>query len=148
FAATCATGFTPGMPPPTFPKNAFASTSSGGGGGGKMTVDQLADYLKGKGINADIAENLALWADDQGLNLEHVQALIDAGAKPGDVLTWLQNGKITEANLNDVTTLVNQGVNDDALTQWLDRGVDLNTASTDITTLLNSSHGVSSGDIN
>jgi hypothetical protein len=136
FAASCATGFTPGAPLPTFPKNSFAMSSSGGGGGG-LTAQQLADYLKGKGINGGLADDIALWADANHLNLDDVKSLIDAGADPNKVLSWLQDGKITPANLGDITTLVGKGVSNDVITQLLNNGANLSDIASNVTTLRN-----------
>jgi hypothetical protein len=146
FAASCATGFTPGAPLPTFPKNSFAMSSSGGGGGG-LTAQQLADYLKGKGIDESTADSIALWAEENHLNLSDVQSLIDSGADPAKVLSWLEDGKITPANLGDITTLSGQGINSDAITQLLDSGADLGKVSTDVSNLLGRP-GVNISDVN
>lgn len=148
FAATCATGFTPGAPLPTFPKNAFAASSTGtGGGGGKLTPDQLSDYLKGKGVDPGVADELALWADENGLNLDNVKSLLDSGADPKTVIQWIESGKLTSANLNDVISLTGRGISSEAMTQLLNSGADLGATSTSITSLLRRP-GVTASNIN
>lgn len=126
FGASCATGFTPGFPPPTFPNNSFAMSNSGssGGGSGKISMGDLEDNLKSQGVDPGTAESIALNAEISGLNLDDVQSLIDTGAKPSDVLKWFEDGKLTETSLNDVTALIKQGVSDDAITQLLNNGID------------------------
>ncbi len=149
FAATCVTGFTPGVPPPTFPKNAFASMSSGGSGsgGGKISMNDLESHLKSQGVDPGTAESIALNAEILGLNLDDVQALLDTGkVSPGQFLQWLESGKITDANLSDVTTLTNQGVSSDAVNQLLNNGADLKATSANVQTLL--TKGVDMGQVN
>jgi hypothetical protein len=144
FAATCATGFAAGVPLPTFPKNAFAMNSSGGGGGGTITAQQLSDFLKGKGIHPSTADDIALWAEENHLNLDDVNSLVTKD-NASSVLSWLQDGKLTSSNLNDALTLNKQGISTGALNQLLNSGADLSKASTDVTALLNSTHpGVNS----
>ncbi len=149
FGASCATGFTPGFPPPTFPNNSFAMSNSGssGGGSGKISIGDLEDNLKSQGVDPGTAESIALNAEISGLNLDDVQSLIDTGkVTPSELLSWLESGKLTEANLNDVTTLVNKGVSSDAITQLLANGADFKAVEANVTDLL--SKGANISDVN
>ncbi len=124
---TCATGFVPGGPLPLFPTRAFLMQKSGDDNGGKggITPDDLENYIESN-TNADreTAAFIVMYAEDLGLNLDDIKALIDAGADPNEVLSLLESGKITSSNLNDITLLLNRGGGD--VTQIADRLQGLN----------------------
>ncbi len=147
FTASCATGFTPGMPPPTFPSHVFASTSSGGtGGGGGANLNDFENDLKNKGVAPDVAENLALWTDSEGLSLSDVQKLVDDGVNPEELTNWIESGKVTAANLSDITTLTGQGLDGASISTLINNGADLQATSADVSSVL--SKGATTGDVN
>jgi hypothetical protein len=108
---SCATGFVPGFPPPTFPPNAFASKSSGPSGGGSVGDYKSleANLIKNDHIDPATAESIAFNAELEGLDPNDVQALINTGANPDEVLSLLEDGKITKTNVSDITLLTNRG---------------------------------------
>lgn len=131
FSSTCATGFNPGGTLPLFPKNAFASQTDGGSSGSTDDKYQkLSDHIYEKeggtegGGNKDTADLIATFAETAHLNPDDVQALIDTGVDPQQVLTWLENGNINATNLNDVTDLLKKKVSPDAINALFKNGID------------------------
>ena len=146
FAAVCATGLVPGQPLPTFNKNAFAmQNTTGSSGGNKLTEAQLEDYLTSHGVDSTDAAYISMYAGDQGLNLEDIQAMVDTGLSPQQLLQWLQDGTISDwlyfdnkpgRSISDITAMFNQNVNTDTITQLLDGHANLHEISSNVTLLM------------
>lgn len=134
FSYTCATGLVLGGAIPLFNQNAFAHQIHGGygggtnGGNGKISAQQLEDYILGKKGSKEAAAFIPMLAEDHGLSLDNIKALIDTGVKPERVLTLLKedsNCNITDESLtkltDNVTLLRNRGGGDATQSvNWLD----------------------------
>lgn len=135
--AVCATGFTPGMPIPAFTKNAFASqanaTGSGGSGDGNITEEQLTNDIQDAGGSEEASQFIPILAEEHGLSLDNIKALLDTGVKPDQIYQWLLEDtqyKITNQSLSDLTDnvklLTSRGTGDATqVADWV-RGLDDN----------------------
>lgn len=142
-AFACATGLEPGTPPPLFSPTTFSMESNGNPGGGKnkMKAEDLAEYLEGLGVDSDTALNIAIFAEEQGLNLADIQQMFDslsvdgmvseddawsiqALINDGELGKWYNSGK-SGHSLSDVTTLLTTGFDTDSINMLLKNNADI-----------------------
>ncbi|HET8847064.1 MAG TPA: hypothetical protein VFN35_36720, partial [Ktedonobacteraceae bacterium] len=81
----------------------------------------LAESLEAQGVDSELAVDIALEAVSKELDLKGVQALIDKGATPQEVLSLIKDGKITEANLGTLPLLLERSGGDLTITQIANR---------------------------
>jgi hypothetical protein len=100
---SCATGLVPGQPLPMFNTHTFAMEGKNGGGGSQnLTADQLAQQIQGQGVDEVTATSIALYAEEQGLNLSDIQNMLDTMVNGGgdaelstqQMQQWVENGTI------------------------------------------------------
>jgi hypothetical protein len=150
---SCATGLVPGQPLPMFNTHTFAMEGKNGGGGSQnLTADQLAQQIEDQGVDEETATYIALYAEEQGLNLSDIQNMLDTMVNGGgdaelsaqQMQQWVENGTISNwlydgnagRSLSDVTSLLKQGVDSDSMTQLLNHKANLNQISSDLPLLI------------
>lgn len=120
----CATGFTPGGPPPSFAPNAFDNSVMHMSGNAGAALNSAAGQRLVKALGK---ENAAILIELLGnnANLDDVAALAEKGMNADEIYQLVESGK----SITGAGNLLNHGIPINQLSEWVNQGVNLKGAN-------------------